>query len=88
MALLAPYLPQEGVSSSAYSEGGALFALGLIHTNTGQGVIEYLTKALKNTQSEIIQHGACLGLGVAGMATDNDGTFTADAFSGRPRTLF
>ncbi|KAJ3041540.1 proteasome regulatory particle base subunit [Rhizophlyctis rosea] len=72
MALLAPYLPQDGVSSSAYSEGGALFALGLIHTNHGSGVVEYLTKALKNTQSEIIQHGACLGLGVAGMATDND----------------
>ncbi|KAJ3088234.1 proteasome regulatory particle base subunit [Quaeritorhiza haematococci] len=71
-ALLAPYLPQDGVSTSAYSEGGALFALGLIHANVGSGVLSYLQNALKNTQSEIIQHGACLGLGVAGMATDND----------------
>jgi hypothetical protein len=73
LAILAPYLPQEGVSGSAYSEGGALFALGLIHTNHGAGVIEYLTNALKNTQTEVIQHGACLGLGVAGMGSHNDG---------------
>ncbi|KNC97437.1 proteasome regulatory particle base subunit RPN2 [Spizellomyces punctatus DAOM BR117] len=72
MALLAPYLPKEGVSGSSYSEGGALFAMGLIHTNHGTGVIEYLRNALKNTQTEVVQHGAALGLGVAGMATAND----------------
>lgn len=70
--LLAPYLPQEGVSGSAYSEGGALFALGLIHTNHGHGVTKYLTNALKSTQNETVQHGAALGLGVAAMATDNE----------------
>ncbi|KAJ1549896.1 proteasome regulatory particle base subunit, partial [Nowakowskiella sp. JEL0078] len=72
MQLLRPYLPADGVSGSAYSEGGALFALGLIHANHGEPVIKYLTDALKGTQNEIIQHGACLGLGVAAMATDND----------------
>ncbi|KAI8802866.1 armadillo-type protein [Cladochytrium replicatum] len=71
-ALLAPYLPKDGVSGSAYSEGGALFALGLIHANHGDAVIEHLTTALKTHQNEVIQHGACLGLGVAAMATDND----------------
>lgn len=71
-ALLAPYLPQDGVSSSQYSEGGALFALGLIFANHGAGIIPYLSNTLKNTQSEVIQHGACLGIGVAGMATAND----------------
>ncbi|KAI8897971.1 armadillo-type protein [Globomyces pollinis-pini] len=70
-ALLAPYLPQEGVSGSAYSEGGALFALGLIHANHGASVLPTLTKALTSTQSEVLQHGAALGLGVAGMATDD-----------------
>jgi 26S proteasome regulatory subunit N2 len=70
--LLAPYLPQDGVSSSQYSEGGALFALGLIYANHGAGIINYLTNALKNTQNETIQHGACLGIGVAAMATAND----------------
>ena len=75
MALLGPYLPKEGVSGSVYSEGGSLFALGLIHANHGYGVLDYLTNALKNTQMEVVQHGACLGLGVAGMATGNDGKF-------------
>jgi 26S proteasome regulatory subunit N2 len=72
MALLAPYLPQEGVSGSPYSEGGALYALGLINGNHGASVLPYLAKALKNTQNETLQHGAALGLGVAGMATKDD----------------
>ncbi|TPX36208.1 hypothetical protein SmJEL517_g01508 [Synchytrium microbalum] len=74
-AILGPYLPQDGVSGSAYSEGGALFALGLIHANHGSGIIEYLTNALKNTQAEVIQHGACLGLGVASMGSDSEDIF-------------
>jgi 26S proteasome regulatory subunit N2 len=73
MALLGPYLPRDGVSGSSYSEGGALFALGLINANHGYNVLDYLTNALKNTQVEVVQHGACLGLGVAGMATGNEG---------------
>ncbi|KAJ3217761.1 proteasome regulatory particle base subunit [Dinochytrium kinnereticum] len=75
MALLGPYLPKEGVTGSSYSEGGSLFALGLIHANHGAGVLDYLTNALKNTQTENIQHGACLGLGVAGMATGSDAIY-------------
>lgn len=72
LKLLAPYLPQEGVSNSPYSEGGSLFALGLINANHGAGVLDYLKNALNHTQNEIIQHGAALGLGVAGMATANE----------------
>jgi 26S proteasome regulatory subunit N2 len=68
-ALLAPYLPKEGVSGSAYSEGGALFALGLINANHGLSVIPTLTKHLKGSQAEVLQHGAALGLGVAAMST-------------------
>ncbi|KTW26390.1 hypothetical protein T552_02872 [Pneumocystis carinii B80] len=71
-SLLSPYLPQESVSGSPYSEGGSLFALGLIHANHGKSVLHYLKTQLKNTQSEIIQHGAALGLGVAGMATGDE----------------
>jgi 26S proteasome regulatory subunit N2 len=59
------------VSSSSYSEGGSLFALGLINANHGSGVLGYLRDSLKNTQIEVVQHGACLGVGVAGMATDS-----------------
>ncbi|KAJ3348401.1 proteasome regulatory particle base subunit [Entophlyctis luteolus] len=74
-AVLAPYLPRNGITGSPYSEGGSLFALGLIHANHGNEVVEYLTAALKNTDNEVIQHGACLGLGVAGMASGNEGTY-------------
>ncbi|KAG0345034.1 proteasome regulatory particle base subunit [Podila humilis] len=72
LSLLAPYLPQDGVTASPYSEGGSLFALGLIHANHGDDVLEYLRNTLRGTQIEVLQHGACLGLGTAGMATDND----------------
>ncbi|KAG4306410.1 hypothetical protein PORY_000398 [Pneumocystis oryctolagi] len=89
MSLLAPYLPQEGVSGSPYSEGGSLFALGLIHANHGKSVLDFLRNQLKNTQSEIIQHGAALGLGVAGMATGNEGfvLFTDSAVAGEAAGL-
>ena len=73
-SLLSPYLPQAGNPGSPYSEGGSLYALGLIHANYGKDVTEYLTNALRGTQVEVVQHGACLGLGVAAMATDNEGT--------------
>ncbi|KAJ3068676.1 proteasome regulatory particle base subunit [Podochytrium sp. JEL0797] len=74
-AVLSPYLPRDGISGSPYSEGGSLFALGLIHANHGNEVMDYLTTALKNTQNEVIQHGACLGLGVAGMASGSEATY-------------
>jgi len=68
--LLAPYLPGSGNTPSPYSEGGALYGLGLIHANHGDSVIPYLRNALTNSNGDnIIQHGACLGLGTAGMAT-------------------
>lgn len=74
MTLLSPYLPKEGgsVASSVYSEGGALYGLGLIHANHGGESLKYLKNQLYN-QDEVVQHGACLGLGIAGMATDNEG---------------
>ncbi|KAL7753562.1 proteasome regulatory particle base subunit [Sorochytrium milnesiophthora] len=72
MTLLQPYLPKNGVSGSPYSESGALFALGLINANHGAGVLDFLRTALKNNSTEVLQHGACLGIGVAGMATDQD----------------
>ncbi|KAJ1970972.1 proteasome regulatory particle base subunit, partial [Dimargaris verticillata] len=78
LSLMSRYLPQDGVSNSPYSEGGAFFALGLINANRGGKVLEYLTNALTGYQSrdvEILQHGACLGLGAAGMATANAGVF-------------
>lgn len=72
ISILRPYLPQDGVTSSVYSEGGSLFALGLVHANHGQEVMELLKNSLKNNPAEIVQHGAALGLGAAGMATGNE----------------
>ncbi|CEH15192.1 26s proteasome regulatory subunit rpn2 psmd1 [Ceraceosorus bombacis] len=70
--LLNPYLPKDGSTGSVYSEGGSLFALGLIHANHGAEVLELLKDTLKNNPAEVVQHGAALGLGAAGMATGNE----------------
>ncbi|CAL5353400.1 unnamed protein product [Camellia sinensis] len=63
---MAPYLPQSGAGGggSPYSEGGALYALGLIHANHGEGIKQFLRDSLCSTNGEVIQHGACLGLGL------------------------
>lgn len=60
---MAPYLPRDGSSGSPYSEGGALYALGLITANHGHDVRSFLLDSLRAASSPIIQHGACLGLG-------------------------
>lgn len=70
--ILRPYLPSDGPSSSVYSEGGSLFALGLIHANHGAEVLGLLTNMLRTNTAEVVQHGAALGLGAAGMATENE----------------
>jgi len=48
LSLMQAYLPRENASGSAgYSEGGALFALGLIHANHGHSIIDYLLTQLR-----------------------------------------
>ncbi|XP_057783630.1 26S proteasome non-ATPase regulatory subunit 1 homolog A-like [Salvia miltiorrhiza] len=76
-SLMAPYLPQGGAGSggSPYSEGGALYALGLIHANHGEGIKQFLRESLRSTNVEVIQHGACLGLGLAALGTADDDIF-------------
>ena len=58
-ALMAPYLPQNGAggSGSPYSEGGALYALGLIHANHGEGIKDFLRESLRNATSEVLFQG-------------------------------
>ncbi|KAJ8497333.1 hypothetical protein OPV22_007885 [Ensete ventricosum] len=76
-SLMAPYLPQTGAvgGGSPYSEGGALYALGLIHANHGEGIKQFLRESLRNTNAEVIQHGACLGLGLAALGTADEVIF-------------
>lgn len=116
-ALMAPYLPRDGASSSPYSEGGALYALGLIHANNGTGIRrgshcvsrqtplapqhlymplmpliqdldrytlnvcrsrhnrDFLLESLRATSNETTQHGAALGLGIAGLGSQDEEVF-------------
>lgn len=75
--LLEPYLPRPtGISSgSIYSQGGALYAYGLIHANHGAGALEYLRDQFTSAEQEVIQHGGALGLGIAGMAVGSESIF-------------
>ena len=74
--LLSTYLPpQTGGGQSAgrspYSEGGAFYALGLIHANHYDEDTElYLRNCLTSSQgNEVLQVGASLGLGLTCMGT-------------------
>ncbi|CAL9238391.1 unnamed protein product [Arabidopsis halleri] len=73
-SLMAPYLPQGGASGggSSYSQGGALYALGIIHANHGERIRQFLRDNLRSTSVEVIQHGACLGLGLASLGTADE----------------
>lgn len=68
--ILQPYLPG-AAGGSPYSEGGALYALGLIHANhMHTDTLNYLINALQaNSGNETVLHGACLGIGLLAMAT-------------------
>ncbi|RGP71624.1 26s proteasome regulatory subunit n2 [Fusarium longipes] len=69
--LLEPYLPRQGglSSGSIFSQGGALYAYGLIHANHGAEALDYLKEQFSQAEEEVVQHGGALGLGIAGMAT-------------------
>ena len=71
--LLEPYLPKGSIAGanpgSAYSQGGSLYALGLIYANHEGGALDMIRKHFKESEEEVVQHGGALGLGVAGMAT-------------------
>ncbi|RDW81374.1 proteasome regulatory particle base subunit RPN2 [Aspergillus mulundensis] len=79
--LLQPYLPKEnsidgvGNTGSLYSQGGSLYALGLIYANHGGMAVDYIRDQFKKATEEVIQHGGALGLGVAGMATGDEGIY-------------
>lgn len=70
--ILSEYLPQPGRQSSPYVDGGGYYALGLIHSGQGGHAIPTLQGALQSSMGNTtILHGACLGLGLAGMASQN-----------------
>jgi 26S proteasome regulatory subunit N2 len=73
--ILKSYLPDTTTTTrrqgtSVYSEGGSLFALGLIHYQNGEAATDYLSKIVQNqTTDEVVQHGACLGIGLSSMGS-------------------
>lgn len=79
--LLEPYLPKDqiagvgGNSNSVYSQGGSLFAYGLIYANHGGMAVDIIRDYFKKATEEVVQHGGALGLGVAGMATGDEGIY-------------
>ncbi|KAK1294537.1 hypothetical protein QJS10_CPA16g01541 [Acorus calamus] len=73
MSLLAPYLPQTGAAGGEgpYAEGGALYALGLIHANHGLGLAALGTadadiyedfKSVLSTDGALAGEAAALGI--------------------------
>jgi 26S proteasome regulatory subunit N2 len=80
-AELQAYLPQPGgAGASPYSEGGALYALGLIHAakagaasqegSSEEGVVPYLLQTLDEVgPNEPLQQGGCIAVGLAAMGT-------------------
>lgn len=72
LSLLSQYLPKDGVVGSEYSEGGALFALGLTHAGhpNYQSIMDVLLKSITAPgEDEVRKHGGCFGIGAAGFAT-------------------
>ena len=77
--LLGPYLPKDAAAgtnaSSVYSQGGSLYAMGLIYANHENYALELIRDHFKKATEEVVQHGGALGLGLAGMATGDDGIY-------------
>ena len=78
--LLAPYLPKDNPSGapntgSVYSQGGSLYAFGLIYANHEGWAVDLIRDHFKKATEEVVQHGGALGLGVAGMGTGEGGIY-------------
>ncbi|GAB1220848.1 hypothetical protein ENUP19_0060G0027 [Entamoeba nuttalli] len=72
--LMSPYTANGTGGKSVYAQSGRLYALGLIFGGHGKEILTTITDDLKQSKSsknEVLQHGACLGVGLAGIATEN-----------------
>ncbi|KAI6191898.1 26S proteasome non-ATPase regulatory subunit 1 [Aphelenchoides bicaudatus] len=76
LKLLDPYLPKGEQDAFGYKEGGSLYAYGLIHANHGSPtVVTYLREQLSKATTSAVRHGACLGLGLAALATHDQSLY-------------
>ena len=79
--ILDAFLPKDNVSTDAYTEGGAMYSIGLIHalegsSKVGEKALDYLLTKLRaaGTQGEertrdAHQHGCCLAIGLLAMSS-------------------
>lgn len=74
--MLDPYLPKGDTDQFGYKEGGSLYAYGLIHANHGSSdAVGYLRDQLTKAPTVAVRHGACLGLGLAALATHDESIY-------------
>lgn len=79
-SVFAKFLPENnaGDGINHYSNGGALYGLGLLYTGTAnQTILDYITEKTTNptlNQNEVVMHGACLGLGLTAFASGHENT--------------
>lgn len=77
--LLSPYLPKPAGAAtshdSPYSQGGSLYAYGLLCANHKGKAVDFIRDKFKEATEEVVQHGGALGLGVAGMASGDESIF-------------
>jgi 26S proteasome regulatory subunit N2 len=77
--LLSPYLPKPAGSAtshdSPYSQGGSLYAYGLLCANDKGKSVDFIRDKFKEATEEVIQHGGALGLGIAAMASGDETIF-------------
>lgn len=62
LALMQSYLPRDTGAGAGYSEGGGLYALGLIHANHGAAITDYLLGQLKDAQNEVQFYKVCFSI--------------------------
>lgn len=79
MEILKPYFPNSTPTPNFYAHGGSFYALGLIHIGTrNPEVLNFLISAIKNpanNQNEVLIHGACLGIGLIGLASCDESLY-------------
>uniref|UniRef100_A0A3N7ETZ0 RPN1 N-terminal domain-containing protein n=1 Tax=Populus trichocarpa TaxID=3694 RepID=A0A3N7ETZ0_POPTR len=74
---MSPYVFESpsGVSCIAYTKGGALCAVDLYYANHGEEIKQCIRDSLRGTNVEVVQHGACLGLGLAALGTAGENIY-------------
>ncbi|CAI9274602.1 unnamed protein product [Lactuca saligna] len=58
-----------------YVQSGALYALGFLNTNDDEKTKGFIIDILKESEIEVVWHGACLGLGLLVLESADDDTY-------------